>query len=426
VDSASPVGIVVDSSGASVVLGYLKGKVDFGGGLLTSAGNGDVYLVKYSASGGYLWSQRFGGTSDERPRGIAIDASGNVVITGFFGGTVSFGGAALTGTSASGFVAKYSPSGGHLWSRRLTTGAALDEGRAVGVDGGGNVIVAAGLYGTADFGGGSITSAGAGDIVLVKYDSGGNYLWSRRIGGASDDVVMSLAVDTVTGEFVAGGYFGGSVDFAGGGGTPLTSAGGNDAFVAKYSSSGTRVWAQRWGSTSDDKTFSVALDALGNVAATGLFTFNVDFGGGPIANAGVAGSGDIFLVKLSPAGLHQWSKGFGSSTALNELGYGVDFDSVGNVLLTGSIAMPVDFGGGSLSGDGYYNAFLAKFDPAGVHRWSKRYLGGGAGNSNGRAITADSTGNVLATGDYDSWINFGGATMTSPGGADGYLVKLGP
>ena len=423
-DTATPVGIVVDSAGASVVLGYLKGKVDFGGGFLTSAGYGDVYLVKYSASGGYLWSQRFGGTSDERPKGIAIDAGGNIVITGFFGGTVSFGGAALTGSSASGFLAKYSPTGAHVWSRRLTTGVALDEGTAVGADGSGNVIVAGGLYGTADFGGGPMTSAGAEDIVLVKYNSGGSYLWSRRIGGASNDVVLSVAVDTVTGECVTGGYFGSSVDF--GGGTPLTSAGGNDAFVAKYSSSGSHVWSRRWGSTSDDKSFGVALDRLGNVAVTGLFTNNVDFGGGPIANVGGAGSGDIFLVELSPAGLHQWSKGFGSSVTLNELGYGVHFDSVGNVLLTGAIVAPIDFGGGILSGDGYYNIFLAKFGPGGSHLWSKRYLGGGTGSSNGWATTADGSDNVLATGDFNSWVNFGGATMTSPGAADTYLVKLGP
>jgi hypothetical protein len=427
VDAADPVGMVVDGTGASVVLGILKGKADFGGGFLTSAGNQDIYLVKYSATGNYLWSFRLGGTSNEVPKGIAIDSGGNVVITGFFGGTVDFGGGALTGSSASGFVAKYSSAGAHLWSRRISTGTVLDEGTAIGVDGAGNVIVAGGFYGTVNFGGGSLTSAGSEDIVLLKYNSAGSFLWSKRIGGASDEVVMSLAADPTTGEFVTGGYFAGSVDFGAG---AVSSAGGNDAFVAKYDSSGGHVWSKRWGADSEDKAYGVALDRLGNVAVTGMFNNNVDFGGGPITNVGGAGSSDIFLVKLSPAGLHSWSKGFGSSLAANQYGYSVAFDDADSVLLTGLIVAltapyTIDFGGGPFTGDGYSNAYIAKFGSDGSHTWSKRYLGGG-GHASGIEIAADGAGNIVSVGYFNNSINLGGATMTSPGWTDAYLVKLGP
>ena len=114
-------GTVVDSTGASVVLGYLKGQVDFGGGFLTSAGAGDIYLVKRASDGSYVWSQRFGSTEDDRPLAIAIDSSGNLVITGYFRGTVSFGGAALTAApgTANGFLAKYSPKSELLWLKQF-------------------------------------------------------------------------------------------------------------------------------------------------------------------------------------------------------------------------------------------------------------------------------------------------------------------
>jgi hypothetical protein len=430
VDKAEPVGIVVDGAGASVVLGALKGKADFGGGLLTSAGDADVYLVKYSATGGYVWSQRFGGTQNEVPKGIAMDAAGNIVITGFFGGSVDFGGGPLTGTSASGFLAKYSPAGAHLWSRRLTTGSTLDEGTAVGMDGAGNVIVAAGFYGTVNFGGGPLASAGAEDIALLKYDSTGNFLWSRQIRGASYEMVLGLAVDASTGEFVTTGYFSGSTDFGGGN---LTSAGLKDAFVARYDSSGAHAWSRRWGSTDDDKAYAVDVDRLGNAAVTGMFTNSVDFGGGPISNAGGVGSSDIFLVKLSPAGLHLWSKGFGSSLTANQFGYGVAFDGAAqaeNVFLTGGIVAltapyTIDFGGGPLTGDGYSNVFVAKFGSDGSHFWSRRYLGG-SGHAAGLAIAADGGSNALSAGYYNNSINLGGVTMASPGAADTYLVKFGP
>jgi hypothetical protein len=263
--------------------------------------------------------------------------------------------------------------------------------------------------------------------VLVKYSPTGGYLWAKRIGGADWESVVSLAADQTTGEIVAAGNFAGSTDFGTG---TVRAAGGNDVFVARYSSSGVAVWSKNWGSTSGDNASSVAIDRLGNVAVTGTFTFDVDFGGGPITNTGDSYSYDIFLVKLSPAGLHLWSKGFGNALSPGQFSGGVGFDGAGNVLLTGSILAltapyTVDFGGGPLTGDGWYAVFVAKFDSEGSYIWAKRYPGGGA-NATGRTIAADGTGNLLATGSYEISENFGGTTLTSPGASDTYLVKLGP
>ena len=418
--------MVVDGTGASIVLGTMVGNVNFGGGTLTSAGGDDIYLVKYSSSGGFQWARGFGGTQSEVPKGIAVDTAGNVVITGFFRGSASFGGATLTGTSASGFVAKYSSSGAHLWSRRVTAGTGMDEGTAVATDRAGNVIVGVGFYNTADFGGGPMTAAGSEDIALLKYDANGNFLWSKQVGGASNELVNGIATDAVTDEFVAVGYFAGSVNF---GGATLTSAGANDAFVARYNSSGALAWVRGWGSTSEDKAYGVDVDNLGNVAVTGSFTNNVDFGGGPITNVGGTTSADIFLVKLSSAAIHLWSRGFGSA-GVGQIGKGVAFDGAGNVLLTGSLVAlsspyTVDLGGGPFTGNGYYNPFIAKYSSSGAHIWSRRYIAGTA-DGFGWSISPDASNNVIAAGYYQGIINFGGADLPSPGGEDTYLVKLGP
>jgi hypothetical protein len=125
-----------------------------------------------------------------------------------------------------------------------------------------------------------------------------------------------------------------------------------------------------------------------------------------------------------------WSKGFGSSLTANQVGNAVAFDDAGSVLLTGTMVAltapyTIDFGGGPLTGDGYTSVFIAKFTSGGSHVWSKRYLGGG-GHAGGLGIAADSGNNVLSTGFYNNSINFGGATLPSPGATDAYLVKLGP
>jgi hypothetical protein len=227
-------------------------------------------------------------------------------------------------------------------------------------------------------------------------------------------------LDQTTGEIWATGYFSNSVDFGGG---ALTSAGATDIFVVKYSSAGAYVRAWRWGNTSWDKGYGIAVDRSGNAVVTGMFLGNVDFGAGMLTNTG---GGDIFLVKYSASGICQWSKSWGSSIAIDETGNAVSFDASGNVLLTGAIEEPIDFGGGSLVGRGYYSPFIAKFasDSAGTYSWAKRY--NSAGHGHGWAIAADSVGNVLAAGDFAGSINLGGATLTATGPSDTFIVKLGP
>src|SRR5439155_11265907 len=104
--------IAVDGNGDVVVAGDFSGTVDFGGGLLTSAGTKDIFVAKYSgADGSHQWSKRYGGTGDDHASGVTLDNGGNVGLTGSFKGTVDFGGGALITPGADMFVAKYSAAG---------------------------------------------------------------------------------------------------------------------------------------------------------------------------------------------------------------------------------------------------------------------------------------------------------------------------
>jgi fibronectin type III domain protein/beta-propeller repeat-containing protein len=419
-DSAVPMDMAVDSLGEVVITGTLDGSADMGTGLLVSAGGTDIFVAKYASNGTPLWSWRIGSTGDELSRAIAFDRNGNVYVTGYFRGTVDFGGGPISSapSMASAFLAKYSSTGGHLFSKRLSTGSGSDMGTALAVDANDDVVVAGGLYQTSDFGGGPLTSVGGADIFLAKLSSSGTHIWSRRFGGTGDDSAYRVAVDRNSGNPVITGSFLGSVDFGGG---TLVSAGGKDIFVAKYASTGSYVWSKRFGGTLDEIAQSVAVDAGGNVVLTGNFaSSSVDFGGGALANSGGA---DIFLARYAATGAHIWSKRFGGTSSLEERAYRVATDGAGNILLTGSVVDNIDFGGGPLARDGWYDIFLAKFSATGAHIGSKR-TGAGSGN----AIAADGADNVLATGSFvgTTPVNFGGVDLVSPGGNDTFLVKLGP
>jgi lambda repressor-like predicted transcriptional regulator len=410
--------VAVDGSGNVLLAGWFNGTVDFGGGGLISAGAEDIFVAKFTAAGSHLWSKRFGSTGTDRARVAAVDGSGNVVVAGAFSGTVDFGGGGLI--SAGGldiFVAKFSGAdGSHIWSKRYgSTGT--DGGAWVAVDGSGNILLTAAFQGTVDFGGGGLTSAGDDDIVVAKFSGAdGSHIWSKRYGDTGTDDGFGVAVDG-SGNVLVTGQFQGTVDFGGGG---LTSAGGLDIFVAKFSgANGSHVWSKRFGDTNNDQCFSVAVDGSGNVLVPGFFQGTVDFGGGGLTSAG---GFDIFVAKFSGAdGSHLWSKRYGDTGA--DLSTGAAVDGGGNVLVTGNFQGTVDFGGGGLISAGDFDIFVAKFSGAdGSHLWSKSY--GDTAIDTGATVAVDG-GNVLATGNFQGTVDFGGGGLTSAGNGDVFLLKLG-
>ncbi len=98
-------------------------------------------------------------------------------------------------------MAKYDASGAHEWSQRFG-GANSDESAAIAVDASGNVIVAGFFVGTADFGGGNLVSAGDYDVFVAKYDASGAHQWSQRFGGTSSDFGWAIAVDASGNEII--------------------------------------------------------------------------------------------------------------------------------------------------------------------------------------------------------------------------------
>ncbi|UCF04203.1 MAG: hypothetical protein JSV33_09640 [bacterium] len=405
-----------DGLGNVIVTGDFDGTVDFGGGPLTSAGGYDIFLAKLDANGNHLWSKRFGDADYQYSESVACDGSGNVTATGHFRGTVDFGGGPLTSEGDTDiFIVQFDANGNHLWSKRFG-GSDRQYGLSVACDGLGNVIVTGYFKGTVDFGGGLLTCAGEPDIFLVKFDNDGGHLWSKRFGDGNGQRCTSVVCDG-SGNVIATGNFNGTVDFGGG---PLTSAGGNDIFLAQFDANCNHLWSKSFGDA-DLAQFAtgIACDGLGNVIATGDFDGTVDFGGGPLTSAGEY---DIFLAQFDANGNHLWSKRFGDASA--QWGNSVACDGSGNVIVTGNFKGTVDLGGGPLTSAGVYDndIFLAQFDVNGNHLWSKHF--GDEDTQYGESVACDGSGNVIVTGSFYSTVDFGGRSLTSAGDEDIFVAKF--
>ncbi|MDP6284457.1 MAG: SBBP repeat-containing protein, partial [Acidimicrobiales bacterium] len=187
---------------------------------------------------------------------------------------------------------------------------------------------------------------------------GGDPNWgSTPFGGTSSDHGYGVAVDS-SGNVYVTGNFAGTVNFGAG---DVTSAGGYDAFVTKFDSSGAHQWTTTLGGTGADSGWSVAVDGSSNVHVTGNFAGTVNFGAGNVTSAG---SNDVFVTKLNSSGAHQWTTTLGGTGG--QVGKGVAVDSSGNVHVTGEFNGTVNFGAGDVTYAGGYDAFVTKFDSSGA------------------------------------------------------------
>lgn len=351
--------LCVDRSGNIIVTGSFNYSVDFGGVMLTSASPGfsDVFLVKYSAAGVRQWSRQFGDTGNDVAYGVTADVSGNVVVTGSFVGSVDFGGGRLTSNLNSNdiFVARYSATGAHSWSRAFGS-SGDDHGNAVATDGIGSVVVTGYFNNSIDFGGGPLTSAGNKEIFLLELNSSGQQVWSKRFGGASIDVANAVAIDS-GGNIIITGFFYGTVDFGGG---PLTSSSAAKVFLAKYNSLGNHSWSKVFSGTlvADNAIAQgLALDGNANILLTGYFQGSANFGGQTFTSAG---SYDVFAARYSAAGTHSWSQRFGGPGL--DQGKAIVADSSNNMIFSGYFNSSVSFGGPTLTnlyGSDFYVTKLA-------------------------------------------------------------------
>ncbi|MBS4016548.1 MAG: SBBP repeat-containing protein [Candidatus Latescibacteria bacterium] len=286
------------------------------------------------------------------------------------------------------------------------------------------------------------TVASAFDAFIVKFNNNGQREWATYYGGISDDIGIALATDSSENLFVTGVTFS-STTFPtynpGGGAYFQSSSGGSgDVFVLKFSNTGLRQWATYYGGYQSDVGYAIATDPSGNIFITGnTFSSNLptyDAGSGAYFQPTNAGSFDAFILKFSNAGVRLWATYYGGSDDDN--GYGIAADTAGNVFITGmcrSTNFPIlDAGGGAYFQSsilGYRTVFILKFNNNGVRTWATYY--GGSTNDYGRAITADSLGNIFITGNTSS-TNFpvldagGGAYFqgTIAGSDDAFILKF--
>jgi hypothetical protein len=282
-----PAAIAVDGSGNVYVTGESSGQGAVG-----------YATIKYNSAGEQQWVVRYNGpgNGNDRANAIAVDASGNVYVTG-----ESLG----QGTGIDYATIKYNSAGRQQWVARYNGPASSDDyATAIAIDDSGNVYVT----GTS-----SIDAASNLDYLTVKYNSAGQEQWAASYNGPGNalDVAYAIAVDSSGNVYVTGESYG------------LDSA--RDYTTIKYNSAGQQQWIARYngGTRSDDYAKGIAVDSAGNVYVTG-------------DSLGVGDQNpDYATIKYDSAGQQQWVARYNGPANGLDSAAAIALDSLGNVYVTG-------------------------------------------------------------------------------------------
>ena len=332
--------VTIDAEGNVVVTGESVG----------SEGNPDYYTIKYvGATGTRLWEKRYNGPGNgtDRPHAVAVDQSGNVIVTGYSWNAV---------TNADYYTAKYAATDGALlWDTRYDgPGTSHDVAYAVAVDGSGNVVVTGYSSGTVD----------GGVYYTAKYAAAdGALLWERRYDAFTDAYYSggAVAIDR-DGNVVVTGFSG------------FTSTGEHtDSYTAKYAAAdGALLWEKRSGPDSYGVMLAVVVDANGNAVVTG------------------SSNDDYHTIKFGAAdGRLLWERRYNGPGNGSDSARSVAVDANDNVLVTGS-------SWNSPANADFYTAKYAAMD--GALLWEKRYDGPAGRPDLPTALAVDRNGNVVVTG----------------------------
>ena len=342
-DDDHPSAIAIDASGNIYVTGASIGTVwpDY-----------DYATIKYDASGNQLWVARYSGPGNDMDfaNAIAVDSSGNVYVTGSSRGS---------GTGFDYATVKYDSSGQQQWVTRYNgPGNGDDEAYGIAVDASGNVYVT----------GYSVGSGTSNDYTTIKYNSAGQEQWEARYNGPSnsDDYGRAIGIDGSDNIYVTGS----SVD----------SVNGFDYATVKYDSSGQQQWVARYNGpgNQDDEPYAMALDSAGNVYVTGYSTSS---------DSGY----DYTTIKYDPSGNQLWVGRYNGEANLLDIAYAIALDACGNIYVTG---WSVGLGPSGTS----YDYATVKYDSSGQQQWVERYNGTGDLDDQAYAIAVDAFANVYVTG----------------------------
>lgn len=310
--------ITLDNSGNIIIAGNFAGRFQIESGQeFLSSGGLDVFIIKYSPDGDFLWLNQFGGVEDNYVNDISTDTFNNIYFTGYNNSPTS--------GSNQIYTASFNESGIFQWQRSTIGIGFYDKGTGICVNNMNNIFVTGAFGDTKIFQGSNaltqdsvVISNGITDIFLAKYDLSGNLIWVQNVDNPDYDEGAKINAD-INGDIVLTGI--------------TSAANGANVYLAKYSEAGSLMWETLLTFFPYNAYPKMALDNAGNISVIFLSTLGDNSSGG---------LGEIYFSRVNNHGNHLWTTNYGSFD-FDDPG-DVDIDINGDIVLSGGYSVEGFFG----------------------------------------------------------------------------------
>jgi hypothetical protein len=374
--------VATDAQGNVYCTGEFRGTVNFnplGTAVNLTAFSGyNAFVVKYSSQGQFLWVRKFGGASQgyETGRTISVDASGNVLSSGQFYGTVDFDpGAGVSdlnfNNSYGCYISKLSADGSFVWAKGFPGYYTVPN--ELKIDGTNHVYCVGTFYSNTDFDPGVASYTLNGqyyDTYITKLDPQGNFVWARQFQSSSTCFTSEIQIDP-QGNIFAAGHFNGTTDFNPdlvATQTVTNTQSSYRSFLVKLDSQGLFQWMKQLSPNSETYAFGLKRDVNGNLFVSGHFKGVTDFNPDPVAEYPVSSTttwyDDGYITKLDANGNFIEATTFGGSD-VDQVNALLINPATGVLNVVGTFSGTCDFSPGqavtNLTSAGLSDGFVARF-----------------------------------------------------------------
>jgi hypothetical protein len=412
---------IVDAAGNAYLAGNFTGSATLKSTMVSQHGTPDAFIGKLGRGADWLWNNPLVTTGGLTVHAIALDAARNVHVAGEFSGVATFGTIELTATGAADlFVAKLDADGAWLWANKVGA-VADDSANALAVNPAGEIFVAGHFGGNASFGTHALIASGNRDLFVAKLDAAGDWLWAQGTGGSSDGDSAKAIVLNPNGDAILTGQFQGTASF--GLVSALISAGDTDLFVARISTGGQWLSAQRGGGAGADSGSGLAIDPAGSVYLLGKFAATANYGSFPPLNEG--STPRLFVAKLKNDNTPLWYSQAGPGNA-----GGIAVDANGRVYTTGDFTTSTSFVSSTnptltLISSGGSDIFVTRMNSdSGDWEWAEKI--GSTGAELCGSVGVDAQGGIVFSGSFQGTVPLGYVLLSTPNERDIFIARLNP
>ena len=425
-------GIAADANNNSYTIGYTY-SADFpvttGSFQDTVCGNYDAFVIKMDSCGNRQWTTFIGSSGNDFGQKICMNGN-KIVACGYTSGTdfpVSNNAWQLNNNgSYDAFLFELNSAGARIWATYFG-GSGGELGLSVCSDMNKNIFLGGSTSSTDMPVQNAFQNSNAGplDAFIAKFDSNGTRRWSTYFGGSSSEDVHSMTTDVSGSLVVAGGTFSNNMPVSVGA-FQVSNNGGQDGYVLKLDSTGSRIFSTYFGGTGNEDAYGISTDAQKNIYISG-YTNSSDM---PVTNGAyqnTANAGDeIYIASFTPAGAQLWCTYFGGS-GMDDV-YAMTTDHNGHFYVLASTTsndMPVIGTPVQASPAGMYDAFILKISSSGQPLWSTYF--GGSSDEGAYDIFSSSSMRLFMTGYTNSSnfpVTFGSYQQNNNGPEDAFITSL--